>query len=68
MAWVEPGVLRLQKGISAVPRSIGPDVSIVASVDSYGKVDYLEGSARTVQRNCPLSKAKTKEQEVQDEQ
>jgi len=46
----------LQNGISAVASRIGLDVSIVASVDSYGKVDYLECSARAVQRNCSLSK------------
>ncbi len=65
---MEPGVLRLQNGISAVRSRIGLDVSIVASVDSYGKVDYLESSARTVQRNCSLSKEKIKQEEEQDEQ
>ncbi len=43
---MEPGVLILQKGISAVPSRIGLDASIVASVHSYGKLDYLESSAR----------------------
>lgn len=65
---MEPGVLRLQNGISAVPSRIGLDVSIVASVDSYGKLDYLESSARAVQRNCSLCRETIKKEEEQDEQ
>ena len=65
---MEAGVLRLQNGISAVASRISLDVGAAAIVDGYMKRDWLPSCARTLERSCSLSKAKTKKQEEQDGQ